>query len=936
MAQDPLDIEKTISREESKEGYALGTGFTLGQYRIVRPLGRGGMGEVYEAENVVSRKHYALKVLPRAATESQNFIDRFRIESRVMSDLRHPHIVQVHHAGEENGLYYLTMDLVAGPDGEPETLEDVLKKRGRLPESEVLAMADQIGGALAYAHAKGVVHRDLKPSNILIDADGTLRVTDFGLAKVVGGDYLKSVIERSLSLSMAGDVSLGARLTQGGAATARNPSSSARALLGTYDYMAPEQKTGDKVSPRTDIYAAGAVLYRMLTGRKPEGMAKPPSRFGCRKAWDPIVRKCLESDPAERPESVDSLRREIAKLKRGRGSRLVRLAWAILVLAGVGYGLWRGGAAWIGKSGAAPVAPVSPAVVPPAEPPPPAPEQPSAEPAPPVAATNAAVPPEELPLAPTTQEVNRQYGLAAAAKGEAERIKDGADEETWRRLLEKWWEAEGARQSAGTTEQAFDSYLDVVRLAEKIQTAALKRAAVAAQRNKTEAEKQEAATDARDLYAQGTARMAEARTAAEAHRWGEARARCQEAAERFRAAQEWAQKIRRLRKTEADLTNALAAVDSNLLAEHGGDSWMRAQDMIQQGNTAASADPDAASQWYEKAQVELTQAIAVAMKEGAPVLTIQVVAEGQPIPAAVSLAGDRQDSGHAWKLIRGGDCEFLIEPKPNMEGRLWASSVFATNADWWGSKSIAVALEERAPGLLDVIRVNVGGGIPMELAWIPAGTFQMGSPGNTGNVDERPAHEVAIRRGFWMGRTEVTQRQYEKLMSRNPSRFKARGLDAPVDFASWDNAKEFCARLQAALPAALQGATVRLPTEAEWEYACRAGSGGDHAGVLDEMGWYARNGLGSTHPAGQKSPNAWGLFDMHGNVWEWCEDGWRDYFAGAKSDPWGASREKRMLRGGSFADGARDCRSARRNVFSPGYACEMIGFRVIVVPQSAP
>jgi hypothetical protein len=522
-----------------------------------------------------------------------------------------------------------------------------------------------------------------------------------------------------------------------------------------------------------------------------------------------------------------------------------------------------------------------------------------------------------------------------AAKGEAERIKDGADEETWRRLLEKWWEAEGARQSAGTTEQAFDSYLDVVRLAEKIQTAALKRAAVAAQRNKTEAEKQEAATDARDLYAQGTARMAEARTAAEAHRWGEARARCQEAAERFRAAQEWAQKIRRLRKTEADLTNALAAVDSNLLAEHGGDSWMRAQDMIQQGNTAASADPDAASQWYEKAQVELTQAIAVAMKEGAPVLTIQVVAEGQPIPAAVSLAGDRQDSGHAWKLIRGGDCEFLIEPKPNMEGRLWASSVFATNADWWGSKSIAVALEERAPGLLDVIRVNVGGGIPMELAWIPAGTFQMGSPGNTGNVDERPAHEVTIRRGFWMGRTEVTQRQYEKLMSRNPSRFKARGLDAPVDFASWDNAKEFCARLQAACRPPCKGRRCACPRRRNGNTPAAPAAAGIMPGFSTK--WAGMRATAWAAPIrGSEVAQCLGVVRHARERVGMVRGRVAGLFRRGEIGSLGRQPGKRMLRGGSFADGARDCRSARRNVFSPGYACEMIGFRVIVVPQSAP
>ena len=154
------------TQSEGPKGYTLVPGEVLGQYRMIRPLGRGGMGEVYEAENVVTRKKFALKVLSRAATGG-TFVDRFRVEARVMMDLRHSHIVQVHHAGEERGLYYLTMDLVVGKDGEPQSLEDRLKESGgRLKEAEARRIALEICDALAYAHGKKVVHRDLKPANV--------------------------------------------------------------------------------------------------------------------------------------------------------------------------------------------------------------------------------------------------------------------------------------------------------------------------------------------------------------------------------------------------------------------------------------------------------------------------------------------------------------------------------------------------------------------------------------------------------------------------------------------------------------------------------------------------------------------------------------------------------------------------------------------------
>jgi formylglycine-generating enzyme required for sulfatase activity len=181
--------------------------------------------------------------------------------------------------------------------------------------------------------------------------------------------------------------------------------------------------------------------------------------------------------------------------------------------------------------------------------------------------------------------------------------------------------------------------------------------------------------------------------------------------------------------------------------------------------------------------------------------------------------------------------------------------------------------------------LDLGSGVKMEFAWIPPGKFMMGSPANEENRDndEGPQHQVTISGGFWMGKTEVTQRHYEQLTGENPSRFK--GADLPVESVNWNQAKAFCVKLQARLPAEMRGKTARLPTEAEWEYACRAGSKGAYAGELDKMGWYDQNSGNTTHPVGQKQPNAWGLYDMHGNVWEWCWDGKWAYTAEAVTDP---------------------------------------------------
>jgi formylglycine-generating enzyme required for sulfatase activity/uncharacterized caspase-like protein len=221
--------------------------------------------------------------------------------------------------------------------------------------------------------------------------------------------------------------------------------------------------------------------------------------------------------------------------------------------------------------------------------------------------------------------------------------------------------------------------------------------------------------------------------------------------------------------------------------------------------------------------------------------------------------------------------------------------------------------------------------IGMKLAWIPAGQFLMGSPetDNSAFSDDKPQHLVRITKPFHLGVMEVTQVQYEQVMGTNPSHFQGGSL--PVESVTWDEAVEFCRRLSSLPEERAAGRVYRLPTEAEWEYAARAGSTGkwcfgDDESELGDYAWYGMNSESRTHPVGQKRPNAWGLYDMHGNVWEWCEDvGKRVYVAREVrdgdlvepipvDDPSGTGvGSNRVGRGGSwYGTPGQHCRSAHR------------------------
>jgi len=222
------------------------------------------------------------------------------------------------------------------------------------------------------------------------------------------------------------------------------------------------------------------------------------------------------------------------------------------------------------------------------------------------------------------------------------------------------------------------------------------------------------------------------------------------------------------------------------------------------------------------------------------------------------------------------------------------------------------------------VEQTITNSIGLELVLIPAGEFQMGSDWDEAwrQEDEKP-HVVNLTNDFYMSRTEITQVQWESVMDYNRSSRK--GDTLPAEKMSWREAVAFCEKLSE-----MEGKTYRLPTEAEWEYACRAGSGEPFYGKLNDVAWYAMNSNSQTHPVAEKEPNAWGLYDMHGNVSEWCLDYYEPSYPDSAQNPTGPQEGTiKVIRGGSFATFPAGLRAAARQNGPPAYKYIETGFRIV-------
>lgn len=361
--------ERTLRMETLVEQVVFKTGTTLGPYRILRQIGRGGMGTVYEAEHTMLHQHFAVKTLTlrgKTAEDRREGATRFLQEARVTAQMHHAGIVSVQtlEADATTGALYFVMEYVAMSPARrealmasalgnaavwntpapssgkgplvPLSLEDLVQRanrcRGRIHPMLVRRILMDVCSALTYAHGfgEGIIHRDIKPANILIRPDGRAVVTDFGVAKILDDTFRREILrhqERSLSLRVEAD------------------GSAYHMVLGTEEYMAPELRAGAPPSPKTDLYALGVMAYQLLTGEIFSGSSAPPSAFGLPKLWDRVILGCLCADPERRWPDVAAFRHALEVLPRQTFARKVA-RWILWGLGGMAVVALGAGLLW--------------------------------------------------------------------------------------------------------------------------------------------------------------------------------------------------------------------------------------------------------------------------------------------------------------------------------------------------------------------------------------------------------------------------------------------------------------------------------------------------------------------------------------------------------------------------------------------------------------
>ncbi len=774
-----------------------------GKYEITKKLGQGGMASVYHAREIALDREVAIKLLPQSYVRDKQFVERFKREAQVAANLEHPHIVRIYQISEQEDLVYFVMSYIPGG-----ALSDQVKKKGPIPVDQIVQWGMDTASALGYAHDHGVIHRDLKPDNIMLDKSNRAIVMDYGIAR-------------------AGQ---GTGLTQTGA------------VIGTPQFMSPEQARGLDLDARSDLYSMGLVLYQLATGSLPfeakdaaslmymhvhETPEAPDVRNKEVPAWlRDIILKCLAKNPDDRFASAKELRLALAEHKapeltektivqRRAGEKkssavgMIAIAAIIAIAAAGGWFWWQSQE----KTAHENVQPTATAPV----------------------STDTKAPSAQAPAQP-------QVSADDLAFQQAEMI---------------------------NTKQAFSTYLDKYPDGSH-------------------------AVAARDMI--GALDEAESK-AAEA----------KEQADRDR------QKAR----------DRQAAADREAAAE-------KAQE-------AAKADDDAFS-------------IALAANNAQAFTTYlqqypsgRHVSEARDKITALNAVAAEAAKAEEEETARRDDAAFKLAADSGTKEAFQTYLIsFPAGKHADEAKATIAAIDKNAAFEED-LKVKLSA-LSISMVSLPAGSFQMGSA--NGGKDEKPVRTVSVS-GFSISTTEVTQAQFKAVMNDNPS-FHKLDDNAPVEKVTFKDAIEYCNGLSKKLgldPCYDTGTGkcdftkngFRLPTEAEWEYACRGGNGaeyntGNGESALARAAWYSGNSQEMTHPVAQKTANTSGLYDMHGNVWEWTNDWYseRSYEIDGTDNPTGvASGKEKVLRGGGWLDYPQDCTSSKRRKYDPDKSYSDIGFRIV-------
>ena len=968
-------------------------GKRLGQCEILEKLGEGGMGAVYKAEHVGLRHLRAVKVLPQAKAElSERAVQRFLREARALAQLEHPNIVKVHNVAEAEEWHYIEMEYVEG-----QSLQDLLAEKGKLDQSQATGIMLDVAGALAVAHSQGIVHRDIKPANILLDKNGTVRVIDFGLAKSVeGADSLITLEGKGgigtpsfmspeqcdgMALDGRSDIySLG--VTYFALVTGELPFKGENTL----DVMRQHRQEAPP-DPRSISPDLSDDVQRIIAKAMEK---KPERRFQTCDELTAALSAVIEGKGLG--ARTGALLLWMLELGPRGTVRVAALLWRMLCATARGFRTVVSllpGLTWRHKGAVAVVAVVLLLCLPPirtrlvdtartliAR------LRHEAEPGavrinPNDGAEMVWIPGGEF-LMGSSPEDHRQFL--------EDSLRSRWNPHRQKAYLQEWLAAHGKDELPKHRVR-----VDGVWVYRCEVTVDQFKRFVEATGYRTEAERDGHGQFLRRADAQwqdvagltwrtpfDTKRNAPTDHPVVQVSWNDAQSYCQWAGVRLPTEAEWEYAARGGATGVAGKprhwfpwgsgapSQPMANVVDESLLRYYGRKWSGFPKYDDRHiHTAPVASYPAngfglfdmvgnvrewCADWYDETYYQRS----VSANPAGPLNGTDRVTRGgfwvataysTRISSRSAALPDLRSPGIGFRCVASKDTsqERAAAPATVLPDGLGERFTLpGSDTDQYDNPVVTRGGEWADPTTGYAYEIWLKDP-RMEFVFVPAGEFVMGCALSASEAKrqfgeatewcrrQQPRHRVRITKPLYLAKYEVTQSQWQPVMGSTPwarMRYVKRDRRSPAVYISWKDSQSFLSKL---------GAGLRFPTEAEWEYACRAGTTsaycfGDDAGMLRDYAWYEDNaefvGEFYAHGVGLKKRNAWGLYDMHGNVWEWCQDWFGSYSSGTQIDPQGPARgTRRVFRGDAFDGSAIGCRSAFRNDHVPDTRYAGVGLR---------